>query len=292
MRDIIIVSKPMEEADAIILSVPYEGTVSGSHGASFGPSFVIDAMKHQLEDYDRFNDCVISDSVNIIEAEIPVKNISPEEMVRAVFEKTKSVLNMNKFPVLLGGEHSVSIGALEAVSEKYPSLTVFQIDAHGDLREDDGDYVDDGLTPSKYAHCCVMRRAREFGFHTVQVGLRELYSKEVNYIKENRLEEKIFMCPVKSSPEDIINSIPTENIYLTIDVDGFDPSVMPETGTPVAGGLDWYFTIDLLRELFLRKNVVGFDLVEVSPFLENNLTAKNAAQLIYTLTGFKFSQKK
>jgi len=293
MKDIIINPGPPKEADAVIIPVPYETTVSGAGGASSGPGAIIDMMKHQLEDYDPFNDSVICNYVRLIAMEEPdVKNLSPAEMVKIVEDKVASVLDMEKFPIVFGGEHSVTIGVLKAIRRKYSSCTVFQIDAHGDLREDDSDYLDDDLKPGKYAHCCVMRRARDMGFDTVQAGIRELYSGEMEYIRENRLEGRIFQCPLKVSPLDIVRAITTEDVYLTIDVDGFDPSVMPETGTPVAGGPDWYSVLEILKELFIKKNIVGFDIVEVSPFLPNNITAKNAAQLAYTLTGYKFLIKK
>jgi agmatinase len=192
---------------------------------------------------------------------------------------------MDKFPLLLGGEHAISIGSIEAVKNKYSDLTVFQIDAHGDLRDDDSDYVKN--SPSKYAHCCVMKRAIDAGCKTVQVGIRELYRGEIDYIRKNNLT--VFQCPVHCTPDEIISSVETEYVYLTIDADGFDPSVMPETGTPVAGGLDWYFTMSLLAKLFKSKNVVALDITEVSPFLPNNMTAKNAAQLAYSAAGYKFA---
>jgi len=286
MEDIIIVSRPLEEAHAVIIPVPYEGTVSGGKGASLGPSAIIDAMKHQLEDYDRFTGSVICDYVTIVEhPPLCVEKLLPEEMVSQVRKATEKILSMDKFPILTGGEHAISIGSIEAVKNKYPDLTVFQIDAHGDLRDDDSDYVKDN--PSKYAHCCVMRRAIDRGCKTVQVGLRDLYSGEIDYIRKNNLT--VYQCPLNSNADEIVSSVKTEYVYLTIDADGLDPSVMPETGTPVAGGLEWYFTLSLLEKLFKNKNVIALDITEVSPFLPNNLTAKNAATLAYISAGYKFA---
>ncbi|MEQ8171793.1 MAG: agmatinase [Candidatus Eremiobacterota bacterium] len=286
MEDIIIVSRPIEEAHIVIIPVPYEGTVSGGKGTSCGPSAVIDAMKHQIEDYDRFTNSVICDYVTIVEhPPLSVEKLSPEEMVPQIRKATEKILSMNKFPLLIGGEHAISIGSIEAVKNKYADLTVFQIDAHGDLRDDDSDYVKNN--PTGYAHCCVMKRAIDCGCKTVQVGIRELYGCEIDYIRKNNLT--VYQCPVNINPDEIIRSVKTEHVYLTIDIDGFDPSVMPETGTPVAGGLDWYFTLSLLEKLFKSKNVVALDITEVSPFLPNNLTAKNAAQLAYIAAGYKFA---
>ncbi|HPZ08557.1 MAG TPA: agmatinase [Candidatus Eremiobacteraeota bacterium] len=283
--EVIIVSVPVEEAHVVILPVPYEGTVSGGGGSSRGPSAILEAMKYQLEDYDRFLDSVTSNDINIISLPpLSVEKLSPEEMVKCVRQKADEILSLNKFLLLLGGEHSISIGAIEAVKNKYGSLTVFQIDAHGDLRDDNSDYVK--INPSKYAHCSVMKRAIDMGCKTVQTGIRELYSEEINYIRKNSL--RVFQCPLKATEEEIISAVETENVYLTIDVDGFDPSLMPETGTPVAGGLEWYTVLSLLKKLFMARNVVACDITEVSPFFPNNLTAKNAAQLAYTITGYRF----
>lgn len=284
-----LTDKSLYDSHIIYIPVPYEGTVSGGKGASKGPSAIIDAIE-QLEDYDRFLDTVTCNSVNIfLEEPLSVNGLEPHNMVKSVYEKTMEILNLNKFPLLFGGEHSISIGSIQAVKAKYSDLTVFQIDAHGDLRDDDSDYKSQDI--SKYAHCCVMRRAVEMGCRIVQAGIRELYSGEIDYIRKNNLTERVFQCPVRVPVGDIISVIDTDYVYLTIDVDGFDPSVMPETGTPVAGGLDWYFVIDLLKELFLKKNVVASDITEVSPFLPNNMTAKNAVQLAYMIAGLKFLKK-
>ena len=135
-----------------------------------------------------------------------------------------------------------------------------------------------------------MRRAREFGCSTVHVGIRMIYSGEMEYAKKEGVTDKIFECPVDASPEEIIEKISSENVYITLDVDGLDPKFMPGTGTPVQGGLDWYFTIDLLKKLFEKKNIVGADIVEVSPLQQNPLTERGAAQILYHMIGFKYNK--
>lgn len=275
--------------EAVIIPVPYESTASGEKGTAEGPKAVIEMLTYQIEDYDRFVKSVTSEKVIITpNEELKVEGLSPEEMVKTVKEEIDKIKNTDKFPIVLGGEHSVSIGAIKSLKEKYKDLTVLQIDAHLDLRDDDSDYNIEN--PGKYAHCCVMRRARDLGCSTVQVGIRAIYSGELEYAKKEKILGTIFECPVKANPEDIIKKISSKNVYLTIDVDGLDPSQMPGTGTPVQGGLDWYYVIRLLEKLFEKKNVVGVDIVEVSPLPNSHLTELGAAQLLYTIVGFKYKK--
>jgi len=270
----------------IIIPIPYEATASGEKGTKKGPKAVIEMLNNQIEDYDRFVKTTTRSKVDFkILDELQVQNLKPEEMVKIV-KQTIDKIESNNFPIILGGEHSVSIGAIESLKEKYKELTILQIDAHLDLREDDSDY--NPKNPSKLAHCCVMRRVRDFGCSTVQVGIRTMYSGELNYAKKEKILDKIFECPVKFKPEEIVKAINSKNVYITIDVDGFDPAYMPGTGTPLQGGLDWYFVIELLKNIFEKKNVVGADIVEVSPISNNPLTELGAAQLLYHIAGFKF----
>jgi len=288
MEEYIIKDLPLDQADVVILQAPFEATVSGGAGTSKGPKAIIEMLSTQVEDYEPNTKKIVYEDVNIITQELELQNLKSEDMIKTVQHETQKILENEKFPVIIGGEHSVTIGAVQAVKKHYPELTVLQIDAHADLRDDDSDYNE---TPNKYAHCCVMRRIRDLGCETVQVGLRTFFSGEINYIEENNLQESIFEAPVKGDEiGKIINAIKTDDIYITIDIDGIDPSFMPGTGTPVQGGLDWYFTFKLLRELFKNKNIVGFDIVEVSPQPHTNLTEYGAAQLTYSMIGFKFEE--
>ncbi len=284
-----ITSKKNAKYEAVIIPVPYEATASGEKGTAEGPKAVIDMLTYQIEDYDRFLKSNTCEKVNIkpIE-ELQVKDLQPEEMVEKVRKKFDEIKNSDKFPIILGGEHSVSIGAIKSLKEKYKDLAVLQIDAHLDLRDDDSDYNIEN--PNSFAHCCVMRRARDFGCETVQVGIRAIYRGELEYAKKEKILDKIFECPVKVKPEKIVEAVKSKNVYITIDVDGLDPSQMPGTGTPLQGGLDWYFVIDLLRKVFNKKNVVGADIVEVSPLPNNKLTELGAAQLLYHIAGFKYEK--
>ncbi len=274
----------MKKPKIKIIPVPYEATVSGAKGTIKGPSAIIKMLQEQIEDYDKIIKKITLDYIRIeIEKELPVKTLPPEKMVKEVEQKIKQIKD---FTIILGGEHSISIGAIKAMREKYQNLTVVQIDAHLDLRDSNEDYTFEH--PSKFAHCCVMRRAREYGCKTVHIGIRTMYSGEVKYIEEEEIQDKIFECPIRSSPKEIIKKIETEDVYLTLDIDGIDPCYMPGTGTPVQGGLDWYFVLDLIKEIFEKKNVIGADIVEVSPLPDNHLTEYGAAQILYHMIGFKY----
>ena len=277
-----------KKPEAIIIPVPYEATTSGKKGTIKGPKAVIEMLTNQIEDYDRFTNEVTIENVNIKTLEeLPVKDLPPEEMVEFVKKEVEKIKEHEKFPLIIGGEHSVSIGAIQALKEKYEDLTILQIDAHLDLRDNDSDYNIENS--SKFSHCCVMRRVRDMGCQTVHVGIRTMYSKELEYVKKEKI--KIFECPIKVKPEEIVNTINSKNVYVTLDIDGIDPSHMPGAGTPVQGGLEWYFTIELLKKIFESKNVVGADIVEVSPLPNNPLTEIGAAQLAYHMIGFKYNNK-
>jgi agmatinase len=217
-----------------------------------------------------------------------VGHLPPEHMVRRVAD---AVLRCDAFVMLLGGIHSVSIGALRAHSLRSPAgdVTVVQLDAHLDMRDDDSDYNDSD--PSRYAHSCVMRRARELGFRTCSVGIRAYARGEFRYALEERLPVFEWGKGVEPDVEAIVDAIRTDRVYLTVDVDGFDPAVAPATGTPVPGGISWDYGTRLLRELFLAKEVIGADIVEVAPVAGSGLTEYAAAQLCYDMLCYKLLKR-
>jgi agmatinase len=169
-------------------------------------------------------------------------------------------------------------------------MTILQIDAHCDLRKDDSDYSDN---PSPLAHSTVMRHASSLGFPVVEVGVRTYSKDEYEYFNNPQNNVKVFEWGPGDKPEieEIIKSIKTKYLYITIDVDGFDPSVMPGTGTPVQGGLKWWYGIKLIEKLVEKFNLVGADIVEVSPIPDSVLTEYGAAQLVYTIIANKFQNK-
>ena len=168
--------------------------------------------------------------------------------------------------------------------------TILQIDAHCDLRNDDSDY---SAKPSQYAHSCVMRRASELGYPLVQVGIRTYSIHEHAYFSNPKNNVTVFEWGDKKIPsiEEVLKSIKTKNIYLSIDVDGFDPAYMPGTGTPVQGGLEWWYGMELIERAVREKNLVAADIVEVSPMRDSVLTEYGAAQLCYTILANKFLKK-
>jgi len=260
-----------ESAKYVLLPVPYDGTSTYMKGAEKGPQAIIDASD-SIELYD------IQTEIEAYKAGIYTDTHSysfatPESMVAEVKERVGYFLQQQKRVGLLGGEHSISIGAIEAHSEKYQNLSVLQIDAHADLR--------DSYNGSACNHACVMRRAQEIT-RVVQVGIRNVCSEE----KEHIISENIFyahdICGKTEWMQKAIDRL-TEHVYLTIDLDGFDPSIVPATGTPLPGGLLWYETLAFLELLFKSRKVTGFDVVELCPQNENKISDVLAAVLVYKI---------
>jgi agmatinase len=166
---------------------------------------------------------------------------------------------------------------------------VLQIDAHLDLRDDDSDYNDED--PSRYAHSCVMRRAHEMGFRTCAVAARAYSRDEYRYALEAALPVFEWGRGAEPEVEAILDAIATDRVYLTIDIDGFDPAIAPATGTPVPGGLSWDYGTRLIRELFRAKEVIGADIVEVAPLAGTGLTEYAAAQLCYDMLCYKLLKR-
>lgn len=287
-----ILNKSGKEPDVILLGVPYDKTSSFGKGADRGPDAVIGCFQ-QLEVYERFTGARPAKERVISTVMLEdIKDSSPEQMVAAVSDKVGGYLKKRTFVLVLGGEHSIGAGIFGAwAKERDPKeVTIVQIDAHMDLRDDDSDYSE---KPSRYAHSCVMRRAVEKGFPLVQVGIRAYADFELEAAKKYGVA--VYEWPRDENQKligDILNSIKTKDIYLSIDADGLDPAHMPATGTPVQGGLSWKFALDFLRALFDRKNVIGADMVEVAPRPHDTLTEFGAAQLCYYIIALKFRGRK
>ncbi len=262
----------------IIVPVPYDATSTWIKGADKGPAAIIEASA-TVENYDIESD---SEPYEVgVFTDKPVKGASSAQKMVEMVEKTVARhLEKGKFPIVLGGEHSVSIGAINAVAKKYKKLTVLQLDAHADLR--------DKYHGSKFNHACVMARAKEL-VPVVQVGIRSMDVSEKPLLDKSRT----FFAEDICGRTDWINSVVSylqENVYITIDLDAFDPSIMPSTGTPEPGGLGWYEVLELCRRVFHNSNVVGFDVVELCPNKNNKAPDFLAAKLIYKLIGFKFAK--
>ena len=293
MIDQVINTKNLKEAEAVILSAPYEGSVSFMDGTAEAPKKIIDCLNDKVELFDIDLKYEPAKKIKTGHLDLSIiKKMTPEKAVNKIAEEYQKLFNKNdkKFVILLGGEHTVSLGAFQAIAkkEKTKDITILQIDAHQDLRDDDSDYSE---KPNKYAHSCVMRRAHELGFPIVQIGVRVFSKYEYDFWQKNRNTIKVF--PWKKnwalpSVPGILKAIKTKKVYLSIDVDGFDPSCMPGTGTPVQAGLNWNYSMSLIEKLLKEKNVIGADIVEVSPQKDSVLTEYGAAQLCYTILANKF----
>lgn len=287
-----LLSNNIDKADVLLFGIEYDKTSSFGKGADKGPRAIIDCFDTQLELYERHTKWSPARHLKISSMILSdLKDKKPEEMVKEVSSEFSKIFKDRKFVVGLGGEHSVSIGFLDALSKIYPKnqITILQIDAHLDLRDDDSDY---SLSPSGFAHSCVMKRALDMGFKIVPVGIRAYADFELRTAKENKLT--IFEWPCDENKyliDKIVSAIKTKNVYITLDVDGIDPSYMPATGTPVQGGLSWRFAFELLKEVFAKRNVIGADIVEVAPRKNEHLTEFGAAQLCYYMIGLKFKGK-
>lgn len=276
-----------KNSDVLLLGIGYDKTSSFGKGSDKGPKAIIDCIDTQLELYERNAKWSparhLKISSEILEG---IRDLEPEMMVEKVSSEITKRKDVKKFIISLGGEHSITIGLLDSLAKSSNKITVLQIDAHLDLRDDDSDY---SLKPSKFAHSCVMKRALDFGFRVVPVGIRAYADFELETAKNNDL--RIFEWPCAENEKlinEIVNSIKTKEVYISLDVDGIDPSFMPATGTPVQGGLSWKFAFDLLREIFNKKNVIGADIVEVAPRKNDQLTEFGAAQLCYYMVALKF----
>ncbi len=288
----IINTEDINEADVVFVSAPYEKTASSHKGTARGPAAVAHFLDTQIEFFDRtykveVNNFVKSAHINLAN----IEELSPEHAYQAIRDNSKKLIAQDKFIFLLGGEHSVCIGNLEALKDKYnpKDVTILVIDAHCDLRPDDSDYND---SPSKYAHSTIMYWASQMGYNIVQVGLRSFSTDEYNYFSNPENNVTAFEW-TKNIPkiEDILKTIKTKYLYISIDVDGFDPSVMPGTGTPVQGGVDWYYGVELLERAIQEHELIGADIVEVSPEPHTVVTEYGAAQLAYIMIANKFRDR-
>jgi len=269
-----------EQAKIWLQSIPYDGTSTWGKGADKGFEVFLDALEN-MELYDIETDSeVYKEGVHILPS-ITEKS-SPEAVYKAVYENTKDLLKTDKFLTFFGGEHSISIGLIQAYYEKYSNLTVLQIDAHADLRPE--------YHGSPYNHACAVYDASK-NTNLIQVGIRSMDVSE----KEHLNPEKCFFAEDIYGNHDWMDKsieLMTDNVYLTIDLDAFDPSIMPSTGTPEPDGLNWNDMIIYLKKVMSAKNVVGFDIVELAPI--EGLSAPNflAAKLYYKLLSYKFYCKK
>jgi agmatinase len=276
-------AKSREEALFHVIPAPYEETVSYGAGAALGPGAILEASD-QLEEFDGTD---VPAAHGVWTAPPVPCGGGPEKTLAAIELAVADALAMDRIPVLLGGEHTVTLGALRACQKKYGTfgpMGVVQFDAHADLRA--------AYQGTPYSHACVMRRAHELGLRLFQIGARAISLEEVEYRRENPDIAYLDGAAIgraallgKGLPAKLLPPDFPETVYVTFDVDGLDPSVIPATGTPVPGGLSWYAALDALQKCIAGRRVVGFDVVELAPRPGEPASDFAAAQLAYNMMG-------
>jgi agmatinase len=261
----------------IILPVPYDETSTWMKGADKGPDAIMEASVN-LEFYDIETDSE-AHLFGIHTVEPVIEKRSPEALVDAVYKKVILLLNEQKFPVVVGGNHTVSIGSAKAFSEHFKNLSILQLDAHSDLRQE--------YEGSLYNHACAMARMREVA-PVIQVGIRSMSREEASDADWERIFPAHELYVDKTNYQKAIDKL-TDNVYITIDLDVFDPSLIPSTGTPEPGGPGYHEIMNFLKEVIWKRNVVGFDVVELCPSPSNKAPDFVAAKIIYQLLSYKFS---
>lgn len=274
-----------EKSRVCIVPVPYEATVSYGRGTSQGPEAIREASL-QVELFD--DELWIEPYTVGIQTHDPVHMTPVDGTTREPFKELRDavapLIEFEKFPVIIGGEHSLTLGSVQACLEKFPDLSILQIDAHADCRQE--------YEGNPYSHASVSYHL----YHALprpkitQVGVRNISVGEANWMNEAKPNIEIFWArnQDKWNFTDIVNTL-SDNVYLTIDVDGLDSGIMPATGTPEPGGMTWYQLMELIKQLCVRKNVVAADVVEFSPIANLHAPTFLCAKLIYKLIGYRFA---
>jgi agmatinase len=266
----------LEKSKIVLIPVPYDGTSTWQKGADKGPDAFLDASAN-MELYDIETATEVYQQ-GIYLADAVTENESPKSMVEAVHQETKKYIKKNKFVTIFGGEHSISIGTIRAFNEMFPSLTVLHIDAHADLRK--------SYEGSNFNHACAVYEASQTT-NLIQVGIRSMDIIEKTVMDEDKTYFAHEMAIDDTWMDSAIDQM-TDNVFITFDLDAFDPSIMPSTGTPEPGGLLWYETLEFLKQVFAEKNVVGFDIVELCPNSKDKSSDFLAAKLYYKMLSYKF----
>lgn len=266
-----------EDAGFVVLSAPFDSTTSFKTGARDGPAAIIAASAH-LEDYDLELDRDVSEFGIHTMPELVPDLSSMEAMIQQVDRLTDRVVSDGKTPVILGGEHTVTIGAVSAVVRRYPDLSVLYLDAHGDLRDE--------YMGTRWGHASVARRLLE-RCPVVHAGVRSLSAEERTLVTDQNLPAHFWPTdiPLDDYATSLVGAL-SPVVYLSIDLDVLDPSIMAAVGTPEPDGMLWADLIAILRVVCRERRVVGFDIVELSPPEGPEACAFAAAKLAYKLMGY------
>lgn len=276
-----------KRAKVVVVPVPYEKTTTYKKGTAAGPNAIIDASMYMESFDDELNHETYRIGIHTME-ELPVRDLSPENMIKKLKEATQDLIKANKFPVILGGEHSISAAPVAAFKECYEDLSVLFLDAHYDLRDE--------LNGSKFNHGCAARRISEIA-PVVEVGTRSLSKEEKEFLADPSSKTRVEVINVYDILDDALwkdkaSRLLSKNVYISIDLDVFDPSLMPSVGTPEPGGIGWYEFLEFLSSVITEKNIVGMDIVELCPVKDHPASDFLAAKLIYRLLGYIFSPKR
>lgn len=273
-------------AKYVIQQVPYEHTSSYLEGSAKGPAAIVSAS-HFVEFYDEELDMESYRSGGIVTMEeMDFTSKVDEEAMVLIDEETSKHINAGKYVVSLGAEHTVTNGFVRAHKRKYPDMAVLQIDAHSDLRESYHDNI--------YSHASVMKRVHDMKVPLVQIGIRAQCKEESDLIKSSDIINTFYAHQIRKDTKWMDKAIAClpKHVYLSIDADGFDPSIMPAVGTAEPNGLFWSETLEFLRRVFAEREVIGFDVLECAPIEGSILSEFTLAKLVYRLIGYHSLNKR
>lgn len=276
-----------KDSQIVVVSAPLEKTVSYGKGTARGPKEILNAS-HYVEFFDEeLNSELCFERGICTLPELKLSKLLISKSIEKIYKEVAKHIDAGKFVVTLGGEHSLSVAPIKAHHERFENLSILQIDAHSDLRE--------SYEGSKYSHASVMARVAEFNTKIVQVGIRAQSKEESDFRKKNNIRtfysREIKLGMYGDNWQELVSRSLTDNVYITFDVDGFDPSFLTATGTPEPGGLFWDETMNLLKIIGLDKNIVGLDVVELAPSKSHTSSSFVAAKLVYKMLNYAFVNK-
>ncbi|WP_185855484.1 agmatinase [Blattabacterium cuenoti] len=268
----------IENSKIVLIPIPYDRTQTCKKGSKMGPKAFLYAANH-LELYDIETNYEVYKKGIFIDYSIQnIYSISPKRMVKKVYDIVKKYILKKKFITIIGGDHSISIGSIRAFGEKFSDLSILHMDAHADLRP-----IYKG---NLYNHACSMHEASK-KHSIIQIGIRSMDISEKKYVQKDNI---FYMHKINSNDYWMEKSIEnlSKNVFLSIDIDVFDPSIAPSTGTPEPGGLNWYTSLKFFKKVFKKKKIVGFDIVELLPNPKDFSTDFLAVKLFYKLLSYKY----
>jgi agmatinase len=271
--------RSLEQSRVVVLPVPHEASVSYGGGTSRGPDAILDAST-QIESFNERMSIVSSECGIWTDAPLEVAQLSTPEVLDRIASRMGQLLDDGKWVVMLGGEHSITPGGVRAAAARHKDLHLVQFDAHADLRQS---YQGD-----RFSHACAVARSLEYVQSVRAVGIRSYSSEEAAWMKQGIPGYRMLPAWEIGQPgwiERVLEGLDGKPVYLTFDVDYFDPSIVPATGTPEPGGGSWWPTLELLEALFSRANVVAADVVELAPIDGLHHADFTVSRLVYDLIG-------